>query len=133
MSGLLPCPFCGGEAIAHRIGRTWVAECVNADNKCLFSMRAAMHTKPAATAAWTRRASPWRTMETAPRDGATEVDLWVARWRDGSDLSEQAAWRMPQAYWNASMEMWCSEVAHVAVPDDCVSHWQPLPEPPEGV
>ena len=128
MSALLPCPFCGGEAktVFRGAPEQWVScHVCNASGP----MRDASKT---AIAAWNRRTPPndWQPIETAPRNGTTEIDIWVGRWRDGSDRSEQAAWRMPEAYWDASMEMWCSETAHIAVPDDCATHWRPI-TPPE--
>jgi hypothetical protein len=113
MSGLRECPMCGGEAELGSKGLDrWAGACTNADCQTEGPMRKG---REAATAAWNRRASPWRTMETAPRDrkpvlatARPNKAVFIVRW-DGWD--------------------WVDAGLGLRQP----THYQPLPEPPEGV
>lgn len=65
--------------------------------------------------------SQWRSIAEAPRDG-TPVDLWVV-W----SVKDQQ--RVPNATWSKSRKCWCS--SQFSRLTDEVTHWRPLPTPPE--
>ena len=120
MSGLRECPWCADSVLEVRQSVTSGVQWVTCTG-CGAS-GPEHDTEAAATAAWNRRASPWRTMETAPirrrilaygtvpeREGVqAETNIWIAyRWPEGWGI--------------------CGGHKIIA------THWQPLPEPPEGV
>lgn len=62
--------------------------------------------------------SEWQPIETAPKDG-NEILLWVV------DLGARPA------FWEN--DVWCSPVdGHTMYGNGEVSHWMPLPEPPQS-
>lgn len=120
MSGLRECPMCGGEAELGGKGLDrWAGACTDADCQTEGPMRKG---REAATAAWNRRASPWRTMETAPRDG-TDVLCWAPAVAPDYPKPEQRIDRWEKKY---------SGFGRMR-PGQPYTHYQPLPEPPEGV
>jgi hypothetical protein len=110
--------MCGGEAELGGKGMDrWAGACTNADCQTEGPMRKG---REAAAAAWNRRASPWRTMETAPRDGRFLItnaikEVCACQSKDGARIVQNmpgyAEWSWPEP----------------------ATHWHPLPEPPEGV
>lgn len=79
----------------------------------------------------------WQPIESAPKDG-TVVDLWAKRWRAQTDDFEFA--RFTGLLWDERHRTWAKptnggltlDLAGGPGPDWRVTHWQPLPEPPEG-
>lgn len=86
---------------------------------------------------------PWQPIETAPRDG-TKIDLWVS--------DNEGGFRVPNGFWSEEIPPfnmrdwppnWMAEnrwydgcdglAADPDCPDEVVTHWMPLPEPPEVV
>jgi len=72
----------------------------------------------------TEPASPWRDIESAPKDG-TYIDLWISNGE-----------RIPDARWNDRQRRWevwslgdYDGMEFVAIAGD-PTHWMPLPEPP---
>ena len=55
-------------------------------------------------------AMQWQSIETAPKDG-TPIDLW-----------HTGKFRCENCWWDG---------AWIGAPDDNVTHWMPLPNPPE--
>lgn len=116
MSGLIGCPMCGGEAELGGKGLDrWVGACTDADCQTEGPMRKG---RDAATAAWNRRASPWQTMETAPRDG-TRVLCFAP-----PSSSEYLTARLRVDWWHEG-GWWQMR------PVQPYTHWRPLPAPPE--
>lgn len=116
-SDLKRCPFCGGEAKAYSIlcdGLKHIVSCQG----CL--VETPLHdTREDLTATWNRRADGWIAVE----DGLPEMrtDVWV-HYRDGG------------------IEIGCCRLFHgrprwfvgfTIFPEGTVTHWMPLPEPPE--
>jgi hypothetical protein len=117
MSGLRECPMCGGAAELGGKGLDrWAGACTNAECQTEGPMRKG---REAATAAWNRRASPWRTMETAPRDGTDFLALipWQRKHHQMTGCFAR----------DGKFHSWPGRLVYHP------THWQPLPEPPEGV
>lgn len=108
---LKPCPFCGSEFIRlDRYSRTrWlVCDGCGAESGHKGS-------EDDAIAAWNRRASGWQPIETAPRDKKIVV------YADSIKCTYMA-------YWVEADEDWFVFGNGSAM----LTHWQPLPDPPEG-
>lgn len=66
----------------------------------------------------------WQTIESAPKDGTT-VDVWLTLPSGG------AGQRYPDASWDGTS--WVSELEEWEIPRHFhVTHWMPLPSPPEA-
>lgn len=127
MDKLMSCPFCGGNGnivdeeterdATGKVKITWNIECEQCGTMLGYER---WRTREKTISAWNRRASDWRSMETAPKDG-TKILLWIGRSVLGawswSDDSESGCWR----HWE-SME-------YKSVSP---TYWQPLPSSPEG-
>jgi hypothetical protein len=74
----------------------------------------ARQTEAEAATAWNARASEWRDISTAPKDGSP-----VLTWEPNSE-------RVVENHWKD----WGDELSHWAFGEP--THWQPLPEPPEA-
>ena len=120
MSELKPCPFCGGEADSpvataftrDGTGYEFYVQC----DKCCAKADFFYNTPDEATAAWNRRASGWVSVE----ERLPEIGMPVLV--DGGI----AHWNHPDC-WFSHMEGNPKPVIQWAV-----THWQPLPEPPEA-
>ena len=110
MTELLPCPFCGGEADLHHDAMIHV-ECLG----CTASAYA--FDQSAAIAAWNRRAPVWQPIATAPEEG--QMLGWGER--DGVNVVDCDN-RLDR---NGGVEYFNGDVYCV------VTHWQPLPAPPQ--
>ena len=111
----LPCK-CGHRPIVHYeiIGQVWhFVDCV-----CGHDCGPSASTEPEAIAGWNRRASPWQTMETAPRDG-TRVLCFAP-----PSSSEYLTARLRVDWWHEG-GWWQMR------PVQPYTHWRPLPAPPE--
>jgi hypothetical protein len=75
--------------------------------------------------------SPWQPIETAPKDGTEFVayceddEYWLIRWCP-NDKEDAVKW--------AGRGAWCAgkDVGEQVVVS-CLTHWQPLPDPPQAV
>ena len=72
------------------------------------------------------KASPWRPIETAPKDGS-KIDLWAK--------FEKSGWRrVPDAHWNEAIGDWqlgnFNAADYMVRPE--ITHWMPLPPTPEA-
>jgi hypothetical protein len=73
----------------------------------------------------------WQPIETAPKDG-TIIDVWVND-PDGPFRQTNAIWN--DGYWVLRRNMWSSIESFFdekGVPKIKITHWMPLPKPPEG-
>jgi Lar family restriction alleviation protein len=72
---LLPCPFCGGApdyTEAKECGDgAYVVTCPNCQASSMVAFASKDDPRRKLTEAWNRRASPWRPIESSPKDGAT--------------------------------------------------------------
>lgn len=125
---LLPCPFCGSEPILEEDQA--FPSCSNSDCEALGP---ACITDP--EGAWNRRTSPWRPIETAPKDG-TRVDLWAgvricdALWRCPSEVHADDP--LTYSWWAPSPECYSAYPEMEDTPIGVIpTHWMPVPEPPE--
>jgi hypothetical protein len=65
----------------------------------------------------------WRPIETAPKDG-TIIDVWCA-----CDTLPDGGFRIPEVIWEDRYDAFFSNEAGVLADD--ITHWMPLPAPPE--
>lgn len=138
VEGLLPCPFCGGDASRNEITphKHFLANlpdhpgsyCIECHSCAVGILRA---TEELAEQAWNTRqpTSGWLPMESAPMDG-TWIDVWVSSRDNGAPAGRWTniswganAWRTPSYHSDGKFGN--------QIPGD-VTHWLPLPSPPEG-
>ena len=76
--------------------------------------------------------SEWQLIGTAPREGDTEVLLFV-RWRDAHSkpLHPIWCWAFYVGYWDDGCWVNSSDDDTPFGLDLLATHWMPLPEPPE--
>ena len=133
MTDLNPCPYCGGEAriIDGPDGLHSSAMCRNSG--CGERIRP-RRTTADAIAAWNRRASGWISVE----ERLPEKNLLVLAWYEGTTQHHGSIWRRYgfgfAVHWgdNGWDDRLMREAEEKLDADTLViTHWQPLPEPPE--
>jgi Lar family restriction alleviation protein len=116
MTELKPCPFCGGSAelLSDVACIDWWVCCEDCENNCRSDQE-----KSEAVAAWNRRASGWiKVSERLPEVG--EVVLLF------TDLGGMdTGYRDDVCFLNPGGWYWDQEDNAIGV-----THWMPLPEPP---
>ena len=134
MTELKPCPFCGGEAkMCENATRTatllirWV-RCTGC------GVETTANNKPAAIAAWNRRASAWISVE----ERLPEKNLLVVAWHEGYVWHHGDSWRRYGIKFavHRGDKGWSDRLMQQAEHEldaSClaITHWMPLPEPPE--
>ena len=74
-----------------------------------------------------KSATEWQPIETAPKDG-TLIDLWAY------SKVDEGYYRYPECFWNSAQAeqegegYWCTIDLYEL---NKVTHWMPLPDPPE--
>lgn len=120
---LLPCPFCGpGQSVVSAwlddVSNRWRVGCGRCG--CSTGIHTRDESEAPAIAAWNRRASPWRPIETAPRDG-TRVLLATKQGVQFVGKYTDAESRFP----------WHRDYTDTYFAKAQLSGWQPLPAAPE--
>lgn len=107
---LKACPFCGGRDIRDFGGLAWsrIPQCRGCGARAMGPFSEG---KRNPVDVWNTRASQWQPIESAPKDG-TRLMLWDSR---AGGYAVTGAW-----------------VAGSADDHETITHWQPLPAPPEG-
>lgn len=130
---LLPCPFCGHEAVTYRDSDgDWEAFCNNDLELCSGNVASRFPTEAQAIAAWNRRIPPpsegggegWRTIDSAPKDG-TPVLVPYPIFKRGNNTDVPDEYEVMIVYWKGvgwDRGWW---MLH-----EEPTHWQPLPSPP---
>jgi Lar family restriction alleviation protein len=129
-SELKNCPFCGGKT--ERTNFTRQTTCVDYSTFECITCGASVSSldSPHGADAWNRRASPWRPIAEAPKDGTwllvrgmntvgQPMIPLVVSWNDGYGRCLGYAWRD---------SLTLTDVGHWIDPN---AEWMTLPEPPE--
>ncbi len=121
MTDLKPCPFCGGEPSGFpKDGPPETVNCLSCliRSYVLFGFECGEQ-HGLAPDDWNTRATDWRDISTAPRDGrriiastASYTEPLILYW---CKHNGQEAW------WDWDLDSYTD-----------VTHWQPLPDPPEA-
>jgi hypothetical protein len=133
MSELLPCQ-CGATPILvsshHRKKAQVICDGCGIQARPVKVLRMDMpFAEAAAIKQWNTRATPWRPIAEAPRDG-TPVDLWVVfpigarRWADAQWLEKHNC---------SGPANWCTRdkmPLHAFIDKPVATHFMPLPAPP---
>lgn len=79
-----------------------------------------------------RPATAWQQIDTAPKDG-TRIDLWLTVTASPRSFGISDAWRVIDCYWHWTKEGWyhLHEGEEKELYGPYVTHWMPLPEPPQ--
>ncbi|MBO1748920.1 Lar family restriction alleviation protein [Stenotrophomonas indicatrix] len=125
---LKACPFCGGKPEQHN----YVVEAVVHCTSCCAVIRR-VHARDVDTgidetaSAWNTRAPQWQPIETAPKDGTAILACYARHYETNGFLPIAVRWRAyhPNARGN---EEWRD---HSGAKVRAITHWQPLPAPPE--
>ena len=120
MSDLLPCPFCGGQAEIIRFGTPrWsaIVECMECGGRLESGDEGEESGRH-----WNTRASQWKPIDTAPKDG-TKFLIWWPTWNNTAEIG----------YYSTRRNRFeCNKVMYYQ-DSDLPTHWMPLPEPPKEV
>lgn len=130
---LLPCPFCGGPAVAEsdEIATTVVCEW------CGNQTHGAHMSDADAAAAWNRRRAPgWISVDERLPDFGESVLMWTVDCEDARDDCRRiendgngVAFIGHRRDWPSGWE-WDSSDDNFFSGMDVVTHWHPLPAPP---
>lgn len=128
---LLPCSFCGEAAeiqyAEHVTRTTWWIVCRNTKCVVYVALRA-LPSKDEAIAGWNARASQWRDIETAPKDG---THIMACRGPFTSNWTFAQAPAYVCHWWNnPGEEGWYLSSGDSGQISWHPTHWQPLPQPP---
>lgn len=123
MDKLKPCPFCGGEAESIESGPSgkenvthWQVRCKKILSNCMGSEIDTWRvTRDDAIEAWNTRATNWISVEDLPEDNLMVIDVWSSR-------INRRLENMPVGLIRSYLEGG----------DRQITHWMPLPAPPEG-
>ena len=110
---LKPCPFCGGDKVWIRqidMGKFHYAECQG----CL-AITTYHDTKAEAITAWNRRADGWIPVTERLPEDTRDVLVWCG-------ITEKGCYSPSQHMWGVYDD------GYSPIP---VTHWMPLPQPPE--
>ena len=72
-----------------------------------------------------RKLTEWQPIETAPKDGTTDVVLY---WGYPCPHSGEKTEGFEVGYWDSDWKMW--NTISGDTPDAIITHWMPLPAPP---
>jgi hypothetical protein len=130
---LLPCPFCGTAPKKHidNFFNDCFIYCPNED--CGINPETHPHVKPAESiAAWNRRSSQWISVKDSKKPEPFEP-IWL--WNEDETVeSARCVW---EGFYDnvGTFTAWKSfhepYLHRDSTPDFPVTHWQPLPSPPE--
>ena len=124
--GLLPCPFCGEEPKTVSGRDSLSIFCCNA--MCAVQPETGAIRDEKAIAAWNTRASGWRDIASAPRDGTT-VLLWGLYQQEPCTALFRGGQWIP--VWDGfSVIEYMSDFGTDYKTIDVPTHWMPLPIPP---
>lgn len=123
---LKACPFCGSGNID---ARGW-ASTESAGPACddCGAGAGGVHSSPEENIRhWNTRASQWQPIESAPKDGTAILACYAPHYEKNGFLPIAVRWRAyhPNARGN---EEWRD---HSGAKVRAITHWQPLPAPPE--
>lgn len=120
-TGLKPCPFCGGKVQQESYIVEACVFCTSCDARVRVYHEPKEDTGTAKSAeVWNNRAPQWLPIESAPRDGST-ILVYGKAYRTPGKPSQPYPARWSRGWW--------MEGASVVI--EYVTHWQPLPAPPE--
>lgn len=128
---LLRCPFCGGEALFHKVrpfGAVFKVSCKNCDAGPHGQLR-----EIDAVRLWNTRApieavnggGGWLDIASAPKDGTV-----VQAWHTVHKCPISVLWKEEGHSFNGEVLHWYERSYTTAWPERCFSHWRPLPPPP---
>lgn len=139
---LKACPFCGGEAgirkwqdedlWSHAIVEWQKAHCTECECEGISSCPGY---DPDTVQAWNTRAPQWQPIESAPKDGSMFL-CWVSAvrfgTRDDGSLAEEDCSEADFGYWMTVRDGGVFHNVQGEIGDQSsITHWQPLPAPPE--
>lgn len=120
---LLPCPFCGSEAEHSFFDTPQLTKKITGCRKCRLWIDGHANSHDLQTITWNTRASQWRDIETAPRDGRC-ILLWWDSCKD--PVTGRFSYDDET---NTSGFMSDGDDVIPRNQNNC-THWQPLPQPP---
>lgn len=113
---LRECPFCGTSAILDGTGGLWIIACSN--NECAIDTYA-RDTAEEAITAWNTRATGWRPIEDAPKDGNDTLG-WG---RYHADMKPRAV----VVNFDAGLSLWLDDCGDAFAP----THFMLITPPPQ--
>lgn len=122
MSDLLPCPFCGGEAYLTETDGYPRGECTNEECRaelCGSDGEGKYEAMEAAVVKWNTRTSQWVSVKDRMPEGDPH-DPFVLAYDAKRNLQLVL-------YFSVSDDLFCKDGTHYKN----ITHWQPLPNPPE--
>lgn len=136
MSELLPCPFCGSEAIVHEVrlipaGSRWEIHCKEIAG-CGINQKGFL-TKEAAMVQWNIRCrpSPWvKASERLPERKSPEFDLSNDVWLWINDGVIATGYYLYVTDWKIQPEAWSVYGERALRTTDSIRFWRPVEVPP---
>lgn len=135
---LKPCPFCGGKAQQESYIVEACVFCTSCDARVRAYHEAKEDTGTAKSAeVWNTRAPQWQPIESAPEEVPADEAVIVCVTHDEPRFVDQRmvgeAYKVDGVWWwaGSSPNDYHTDPIEDMYGLGCVTHWQPLPAPPE--